>query len=60
MLSSQITTSFPMCIFKREMQSQFQYFRCTTELSVPIGSIYNSVVSVYFTDKICTKADTAI
>lgn len=51
MLSSQITTSFPMCVFKREMQSQFQYFRCTTELSVPIGSIYNSVVSVYFTDK---------
>lgn len=51
MLSSQITTSFPMCVFKREMQSQFQYFRCTTELSVPIESMYNSVMSVYFTDK---------
>lgn len=55
MLSSHITTSFPMCVFKTEMQSQFQYFRCTTELSkssVPIESMYNSVMSVYFTDNI--------
>lgn len=54
MLSSHITTSFPTCVFKREMQSQFQYFRCTAELSkssVPIESMYNSVMSVYFTDK---------
>lgn len=43
-----------MCVFKTETQSQFQYFRCTTELSkssVPIESMYDSVMSVYFTDK---------
>lgn len=54
MLSSHITTSFPMCIFKAEMQSPFQYFRCTTELSessMPIESMYNSSISIYFTDK---------
>lgn len=54
MLSSHITTSFPMCVFKTEMQSQLQYFRCTTELSessMPIESMYNSVMSVCFTDK---------
>lgn len=54
MLSSHITTSFPMCVFKAEMQSPFQYFRCTTELSkssMPIESMYNSGISIYFTDK---------